>query len=46
MVYLPGISAEDFVKGIVEKEYAYDFDIEKFFEDFYNMLQKDSRLKK
>ena len=46
MVYLPGISAEDFAKGIIEKEYAHDFDIEKFFEDFYNMLQKDSRLKK
>lgn len=46
IIYLPGISAEDFEKGIIEKEYEHDFDIEKFFEDFHNMLQKDSRLKK
>lgn len=46
IIYLPGISAEDFDKGIIKKEYDHDFDIEKFFEDFHNMLQKDSRLKK
>lgn len=46
VVYLPGISAEDFEKSIITKEYENDFDIEKFFEDFNNMLQKDSRLKK
>ena len=44
-IYLPGISAEDFAKSIIEKEYGYDFDIEIFFEDFYNMLQKDDRLR-
>lgn len=46
IIYLPGISAEDFDKGIIKKEYDHDFDIEKFFEDFHNMLQEDSRLKK
>ncbi len=46
IIYLPGISAEDFEKGIITKEYDHDFDIEKFFENFYNMLQKDSRLSK
>lgn len=46
IIYLPGISAEDFEKGITEKEYDQDFSIEKFFEDFHNMLQKDGRLKK
>lgn len=45
IVYLPGISVEDFEKGITEKEYPHDFDIEKFFEDFHNMLKEDSRLK-
>lgn len=46
IIYLPGISVGDFEKGIIKKEYDHDFDIEKFFENFYNMLQKDSRLKK
>lgn len=46
IIYLPGISAEDFYKGIIQKEYDHDFDIEKFFEEFHNMLQKDGRLKK
>lgn len=46
VIYLPGISAEDFAKCIIEKEYDYDFDVEKFFEDFHSMLQKDCRLKK
>lgn len=45
IIYLPGISAEDFDKGITQKEYDLDFGIEKFFKDFHNMLQKDSRLK-
>ena len=45
IIYLPGISAEDFDKGIKQKEYDLDFGIEKFFKDFHNMLQKDSRLK-
>lgn len=45
IIYLPGISAEDFDKGIIQKEYKDDFDIEKFFEHFHNILQKDSRLK-
>ena len=45
IIYLPGISAEDFDKGITKKEYDLDFGIEKFFKDFHNMLQKDSRLK-
>ncbi len=44
IIYVPGISAEDFEKGIITKEYNHDFDIEKFFEDFYDLLQKDSRL--
>lgn len=46
IIYLPGISAEDFAKGIIQKEYDHDFEIEKFFEEFYNMLEKDGRLKK
>ena len=45
IIYLPGISAEDFDKGITQKEYDLDFGIEKFFKDFHNMLQKESRLK-
>lgn len=45
IIYLPGISAEDFDKGITQKEYDPDFGIEKFFKYFHNMLQKDSRLK-
>ena len=46
IIYLPGISAEDFDKGIIQKEYDHNFGIEKFFGDFHNMLQKDGRLKK
>lgn len=46
IVYLPGISAEEFDKGVTIKEYSNDFNVESFFENFYNMLQKDSRLKK
>ena len=45
LTYLPGISAEDFEQGIIKKEYDDDFNIENFFADFHNMLQKDSRLK-
>ena len=45
ITYLPGISAEDFEQGIIKKEYDDDFNIENFFADFHNMLQKDSRLK-
>ena len=45
IIYFPGISAVDFDKGITQKEYDLDFGIEKFFKDFHNMLQKDSRLK-
>ena len=44
-IYLPGISAEGFEKATIVKEYVNNFNIEKFFEDFHNMLQKDSRLK-
>ena len=46
IVYLPGISAEDFEKSITKKGYSNDFNIEKFFDDFHNMLQRDDRLKK
>ena len=45
ITYLPGISAEDFEQGIIKKEYDDDFNIENFFADFHNMLEKDSRLK-
>ena len=45
ITYLPSISAEDFEQGIIKKEYDDDFNIENFFADFHNMLQKDSRLK-
>ncbi len=44
IIYLPGISAEDFDKGITTKAYDPDFNIESFFEAFHHMLQKDSRL--
>lgn len=46
IIYLPGISAEDFEKSITKKGYSNDSNIEKFFDDFHNMLQRDDRLKK
>lgn len=44
IIYKPGISAEEFANGIITKEYDCDFNIEKFFENFYNMLQKVPKL--
>ena len=46
IVYLPGISAEEFDKSVIKMDYSDDFTLENFFENFYNMLQKDNRLKK
>lgn len=44
VIYLPCVSPKDFDKSFIKSNYNADFNIEKFFEDFYAMLQKDSRL--
>ena len=43
--YKPDLSEEEFVKGIVNKKYDDDFQVEAFFAGFYNLLQEDSRIK-
>ncbi len=42
--YLPGISAEEFAKSIVQKKYDDNFDVETFFLNFYKLLQTDFRV--
>ena len=45
-IYLPGISAEEFARSFIEKNYSDDFDFENFISDLHNKLDKDNRLKK
>lgn len=44
IMYVPGISADDFDKSIIKKEYEHDFNIENFFKDLIKECDEQFKL--